>query len=158
MNPPNSAFSSQTVTQATLILIIGTLLSRVLGFVREMVIAHMFGATAETDAFLIAFIIPGVFAGLVASAITVAFIPVFTEYRLKQGEEDAWRIASTLINVIFGVLIAGAIFTLFAAPVIVHLLGPGLAEETRETAIHLARVMSPGDNLYGVDRPIHRNP
>ncbi|MCD5416809.1 murein biosynthesis integral membrane protein MurJ, partial [Candidatus Bipolaricaulota bacterium] len=80
-------------------MIIGTLLSRVLGFVREMVIAHMFGATAETDAFLIAFIIPGVFAGLVASAITVAFIPVFTEYRLKQGEEDAWQIASTLINV-----------------------------------------------------------
>ena len=153
MNPTsstNSILSSQTVTQATLILIIGTLLSRVLGFVREMVIARYFGATAETDAFLIAFLIPGVFAGLVASAITVAFIPVFTEYRLKQGEEDAWRIASTLINLIVVILVTGAIFILLAAPVIVRLLGPGLAEETRKMAIYLARVMSPAIIFMGL--------
>ena len=126
------------------------MLSRVLGFVREMVIAHMFGATAETDAFLIAFIVPDAFAKIVGFAIIFAFIPVFTEYRLKQGEKDAWRIASTLINVIFGVLIAGAIFTLLAAPVIVRLLGPGLAEETRKMAIHLARVMSPAIVFMGL--------
>ncbi len=143
-------FSQQGVAQATIILIIGTVLSRILGFVRDMVIAHQFGAAAETDAFLIAFIIPGVFAGMVASALTVAFIPVFTEYRLKQGEEDAWRIASTLINVSVGVLILGVIFTLVTAPVIVRLLGPGLAEETREMAIHLAKVMSPAIIFMGL--------
>ena len=108
-SPPDSGFSSQGIAQATVILIIGMLLSRVLGFAREMVIAHMFGATVETDAFLVAFIVPGIFAGVVASTIPVAFIPVFTKYRIEQGEEDAWRIASTLINVALIVLVCGGI-------------------------------------------------
>ena len=150
MNSTNSAFSSQGVAQATIILIIGTLLSRMLGFVREMVIAHMFGATAATDAYLIAFIIPGVFAGLVAGAITVAFIPVFTEYRLKQGEEDAWKIASSLINVSVGVLILGVVFTLLAAPITVRLLAPGFDAQTQAIAVHLSRVMSPAIIFMGL--------
>jgi len=146
----NHVFSSQGVAQATIILIIGMMLSRVLGFVRELVIAHMFGATAATDAYLIAFIIPDVFAGLVAGAITVAFIPVFTEYRLKQSEEDAWQIASTLINAIVGVLILGAIFTLVAAPVIVRLLAPGFDAQTQAIAVHVSRLMSPAIIFMGL--------
>lgn len=150
MNPTNSGFSSQGVAQATIILMIGMMLSRILGIVREMVIAHMFGATAETDAFVIAFTIPGVFTSLVSGAITVAFIPVFTEYRIKRGEADAWRIASTLINLIVGVLSLGVIFTLFAAPGIVGLLAPGFDEQTRATAVHLSRVMSPAIVFMGL--------
>jgi putative peptidoglycan lipid II flippase len=135
---PTRSISSQTVAQATIVLILCSILSRVLGFVREMVIADMFGATAETDAFLVAFIIPGILASLVGGAITGAFIPVFTEYRLKQGEEDAW------------ILGLGVVFTFLAAPIIVQLLSPGFDPETQAIAVHLSRVMSPAVLFVGL--------
>ncbi|MCI2426574.1 murein biosynthesis integral membrane protein MurJ [Candidatus Acetothermia bacterium] len=146
----NSSLSSQTVVQATIILTIGILFCRILGFVREMVIAHIFGATAETDAFLIALIIPNLFAGLMANAITFAFIPVFTEYRVKQGDQDAWRITSTLINLTLVVLVIGTIVVFLTAPFIVRLIGPGLAKETQTIAIQLTRVMSPAIIFLGL--------
>jgi len=149
-NPTNSGFSSQGTAQATVILIIGTLLGRVLGFAREMVIASMFGATAETDAFLVALIIPGFLAGVVAGTIPLAFIPVFTKYRIEQGEEDAWRIASTLINISLIILICSVVLTFLAAPVLIPMLGPGLAKGTQQMAVHLTRVMSPAIILMGL--------
>jgi len=114
-----------------------------------MAIAHIFGASAETDAYLTALIIPGVFI-TVAGVITVAFVPVFTEYRIKQGEEDAWRIASALISAFVGVFVLGGGFALLAAPTIVRLLAPGFGEQTRESAVHLLRVMSPAITFWGL--------
>jgi len=70
--------SKQGIAEAAVILMIAAVLGRLLGFVREVVIAYKFGATAMTDAYLVAFIIPGALAGIAGGAITVAFIPVFT--------------------------------------------------------------------------------
>lgn len=135
--------SRQGVAEATIILIIGTMLMRILGFVREMAIAYKFGASAETDAYLVAFIIPGALATMVGGAITVAFIPVFTEYRIKEGEVEAWRFASSVINIILIILVIGSIISSLGASILVPVIAPGLADQTKEIAIHLMKIMSP---------------
>ncbi len=63
-----------------------------------MVIAYQFGAAAQTDAYLVAFIVPGMLAAMVGVAITIAFIPIFTEFHVKEGETEAWGYASNIIN------------------------------------------------------------
>ncbi len=77
--------SKQGIEEAAVILMIATVLSRILGFVREMTIAYQFGATAQVDAYLVAFIVPGMLAAMVAGAITIVFIPIFTEYQVKEN-------------------------------------------------------------------------
>jgi len=135
--------SQQKMGQAALLIIAGTVLSRIFGFIRETAIAYQFGATAQTDAYLVASVIPMALSGLVAGAVAVAFIPVFTEYRLKAGEGEAWTMASTVINLTALLLVAGTAIYLLAAPFLVPLLGPGLASETQALAVHLSRLLAP---------------
>lgn len=137
------SITQQGMGQAAFLIIAGTVLVRIFGFVRETVVAYQFGVTAQTDAFLVASVIPMAIAGIVAGAVTVAFIPVFTEFRLQKGEEEAWIIASAVINVTALTLaIATALFIL-AAPLLVPLLGPGLAPETKSLAVRLSMMLGP---------------
>ena len=135
--------SQQKVGQAALLIMVGTVLSRVLGFVRETVIAYQFGATAQTDAYLVASVIPTALSALVTGAVAVALIPVFTQYRLKAGEREAWTIASAVINLTTLFLVASTALYLLAVPFLVPLLGPGLASETKALAVHLSRLLAP---------------
>jgi len=129
--------------QAAFLIVVGTVLSRIFGLVRETVIAYQFGATAQTDAFLVASIIPMTISGMLAGAVTVALIPVFTEYRLKSGEEEAWTIVGAVINLTALALAAAAVLYLLAAPLLIPLLAPGLAPETTALAVQLSRLLAP---------------
>jgi len=140
----------QGMGEAAFLIVAGTVLSRILGFVRETVIAYRFGATAQTDAFLVASIVPMVLSGMVAGTVAVALVPVFTEARMKKGEEEAWTIASTVINLTAVALVAAAVLFVFAAPVIVPSLGPGLAPETKALAVQLSRLLAPAIILIGL--------
>lgn len=99
-----------------------------LGFVRDLVIARLFGADAATDAFFLAFKVPNVFRRLFAEgAFAVAFVPVLAEYRAARthGELKAFidRVAGTLAVVLLAVSLAGVA----AAPLVVALFAPGWA-------------------------------
>jgi len=142
--------SQQRMGQAALLIVAGTVLSRIFGFIRETAIAYQFGATAQTDAYLVASVIPTALSGLVAGAVAVAFIPVFTEYRLKAGEGEAWTIANAVINLTALFLAAGTALYLLAAPFLVPLLGPGLASQTKVLAVHLSRLLAPSIILIGL--------
>jgi len=103
-----------------------TLLSRLLGFVRDVVIARFFGADSGTDAFFVAFKIPNFLRRLFAEgAFSQAFIPVLAEYKEKGAEEALKlfidRTAGTLALVLFCVSIVGVA----AAPVLIMLFAPG---------------------------------
>ena len=123
-----------------------TLGSRILGAIRDIVVFHAFGATAATDAFFVAFTIPNVFRRLVAEgALTVAFIPVYTETRQREGNAAASALANaaftlTLLGVgaitALGALGAGALVLLFAS---------GFAHDPAQLAqaTGLTRVMFP---------------
>ena len=78
----------QSVTEATLIIIVITFLSKIVGYAREVLVANYFGATAQTDAFLIAMLVPAMILGLIAGGLQVVIIPIYTE-RKKQDPQKA---------------------------------------------------------------------
>src|SRR4051812_18207768 len=85
------------VFASTAIVMASILLSRVLGFVREWMVAHQVGSNAQTDAFYAAFTLPDFLNYLVAGAsLSITFIPVFTKYAAKGEEDEAWHVFSTV--------------------------------------------------------------
>src|SRR6059036_288613 len=93
-----------------------TLLSRVLGLVREQVMATLFGAGLATDAFNVAFRIPNLLRDLFAEgAMSSAFVPTFTDYLHKKSREEAWRMASTVANLILVLLSLITILGIFSS-------------------------------------------
>ncbi|MBT9169566.1 MAG: putative lipid II flippase MurJ [Syntrophomonadaceae bacterium] len=142
--------SKQGMSKAALMLVVGTLLSRIFGLVRETVIAYQFGATAQTDAYLVALIVPLAISGIIVSALSTAFIPVFTEYRLQSGEKEAWKIASAVINLAIIILLVATVSFFLASPLFISLLAPGLAAETKAMAIQLARLLAPAIIITGI--------
>lgn len=81
---------------------IATLMSRVLGLVREQVFAHLFGASHATDAFNIAFRIPNLLRDLFAEgAMSAAFVPTFLKVKHDEGDGKSWRVAGLVFRVLF---------------------------------------------------------
>lgn len=116
----------QSLIRSTTIVSVFTFLSRILGFIRDMVIAHFFGAEAGVDAFFVAFRIPNFMRRLFAEgAFSQAFVPVLAEYQQTKHVDDVrvfiGRIAGSLASVLTLVTLIGVV----AAPVIVMLFAPG---------------------------------
>ncbi|HEY7599307.1 MAG TPA: lipid II flippase MurJ, partial [Candidatus Limnocylindrales bacterium] len=87
------------VLNASLVLAIAAVASRVLGWVRLVVIGSQFGASRELDAYFAAFLIPdAIFQLLIAGALFTALVPVFVSLRTRDQEIEAWRLASSVIN------------------------------------------------------------
>ena len=129
-------------------------ISRVLGFVRDLLIATAFGTGIGAEAFVVSFKIPNLLRDLVAEgAANSAFVPVFTECREKKPE-DFWGLVSTVFWVMGGVLLclsaAGVIF----APQIVKLLAPGFLNSSDPQkfplTVNLTRMMFPYLFLIGL--------
>jgi putative peptidoglycan lipid II flippase len=115
-DPQGSGGTQRRIAGATGIMMAGILGSRVLGLVRERVIAHQFGQGYQTDIYTGAFTIPDLMFFLIAGgALSSAFIPVFSEYITKGKEKEAWRIfsvvATVMTLVVTVVILLGEIFT-----------------------------------------------
>ena len=132
---------------STAIFSAATGLSRVLGLVREIVVANYFGARGPINAFTVAFQIPNLVRALVAdAALSSAFVPVFSELLEKGDRARAWRVASTL----FWLLLLGlsgltALFIL-AAPLLV----PPMTDAYDDLAVTLSQILFPIVALLGV--------
>jgi putative peptidoglycan lipid II flippase len=123
-----------------------TLISRVLGFVRDTVIARGFGAGMETDAFFIAFRIPNLLRRLFAEgAFSQAFVPVLSEYRNQKGFDETKNlvdhVATTLAVVLFVVTVLGII----VAPLIIYISAPGFSADPAKfnVTVDLLRITFP---------------
>ena len=123
-----------------------TLLSRILGFVRDTVVARAFGAGIATDAFFVAFKIPNLLRRLFAEgAFSQAFVPILAEYKNRRGETDT----RLLVDHVSGLLaLALAVVTLLgiaAAPLIVYVSAPGFAATPDKFAltVDLLRITFP---------------
>src|SRR4030042_4299368 len=94
--------TTKTVTKAAGIMMAAIFLSRILGLVREMVIANQFGGGGLVSAYRMAFVLPDTLYFMLSSgALSSAFIPVFTEYWTKGEKEEAWKIFSIIGTFIF---------------------------------------------------------
>jgi putative peptidoglycan lipid II flippase len=118
------------------------LVARLLGYVRVVVIGTTFGAGDELDAFFSAFRIPDLIFQLVAAGATASALVPMIASLLAKGENDrAWRIASTLANLMVVALLAFGIVGFLAAPVLVGLIAPGFDGPKLERTIDLTRLM-----------------
>lgn len=132
------------LARAALVVMGATLVSRLIGFVREMLMAHYFGAGAQMGAYRAAYILPNIFRDLLADvAISSAFIPVFSAYLGKGDRRNAWEVASTVINLM--ILILGAVTALgmVFTPQLVPLVAPGYVAKpaTFGYTVILARIV-----------------
>ena len=132
---------------------VATMTSRVLGLVRDQVLAYLFGASNAMDAFYVAFRIPNLMRDLFAEGtMSAAFVPTFTRQLTTEGRDAAWRLGTQLINsliVITGVLVLAGI--LFAEP-LTRLFARNFGEVPGklELTVDLTRVMLPFLTLVAV--------
>ena len=142
---------------AALIVAAGFLGSRVLGLLRSVIIANTFGTQPELDAYWVAFRLPDlVFQLLAGATLASAFIPTFARVLNNRGDAEAWRLASSVLNLVFlaTLIFAGLAFVL--APQLVPLLAPGLGENTgreaelQDLAVRLTRIMLLSPVLFAV--------
>jgi putative peptidoglycan lipid II flippase len=128
--------------------------SRVLGFVRDMVIAAAFGTGVAAESFVVSFKIPNLLRDLVGEgAANSAFVPVLTECRQRQ-QKDYWALVSTLFYIMAAVLLALCLMGIIFAPQIVRLLAPGFVDSADvgkyPLTVRLTRVIFPYIFLIGL--------
>ena len=85
--------------KVTLIVILITIVSKVFGFAREVVLSYFFGASSISDAYLIAITIPGVLFGFVAAALSAGYIPLYSKIEHEEGSKQALLFTNNLINI-----------------------------------------------------------
>jgi putative peptidoglycan lipid II flippase len=142
--------ASRSIASGAVILGLAGLLSRVLGVYRDRLLATTFGAGPSLDAYYAAFRVPDfVFNLLVLGALSAGFIPIFSEY-LKKNKEQAWKLAQSVLMMIFILLLAVCIILFIAAPWLVSLITPGFSEELVQTTIKLTRIMLLSPLLLGL--------
>jgi len=113
-----------------------TLLSRILGFVRDLVFAHVFGANANTDAFFVAFKIPNFMRRLFAEgAFATAFVPVLTEYKTTREFSDLKTFVDHMAGTFGLVLLVVSLLGVVGAPVLVMIFAPGFMDEPVKQAL-----------------------
>lgn len=136
---------------AALTVILATLLSRVMGMVRDIVIAYVFGQDGVTDAYTAAFKIPDLMTYLIAGgALASTFLPVFSDYLRKDDEDGAWRMFSVVATM---TLIAGIVFVvlaeIFTKPLVIFLNdGYAARPEKVALAVELSRIVLPAQIFF----------
>lgn len=147
----NDARRAQLARAATVVMVAYGI-SRVLGLGREMIIGNQFGTSRALDAYLAAFRIPDLIFQLIAGgALASAFIPTFTGYLTQGDERQAWRLASSVINIMFLVLTTcAAVAALFAPQVVARVVVPGFSPEDQALTVRLMRIMLMAPIIFGV--------
>jgi len=137
---------NERVTKAAGVVGAATLLSRIFGFVRDVVIAWFFGAGFASDAFFVAFRIPNLLRRLFAEgSLSISFIPVFTEYLSGHGKAEAFSMARSAIKLLSVILVLTVVIGILLSPVIVRVIAPGFADSAEKLVltVNLTRIMFP---------------
>lgn len=123
-----------------------TFISRILGLLRDMIIAYIFGTKMAADAFFVAFRIPNLFRRLLGEgALTAAVVPVFTDYLTTKSKDEAWKLANILLTTFLLILLVTVITCIIFSPAIVRVIAPGFynSAEKFNLTVSLTRFMFP---------------
>ncbi len=145
--------TNKSIVKSAGVIGFGTCLSRILGFIRDVLIANFFGTGLYTQAFIVAFRIPNLSRDLIGEgAANAAFVPVLSEYRSKKSSKEFWELANTLLNVMVLILLIITILGIIFAPYIVRIIAPGFIGEPAKLniTIRLTRIMFPYIFLIGL--------
>ena len=142
---------NRTVGGAALVIAVFGIVSRLLGFVRDRILAGTFGAGDVLDAYYAAFRIPDFLYGLlVAGALSAAFVPVFTELREKKSEQSAWELADGVLLLLLILLGTMSLVAALCAAPIMQAIVPGFSPEKQALSTSLTRIMLIGPIFLGM--------
>src|SRR4030043_913062 len=134
------------ITKAATTIGMGTLLSRILGFLRDMVIAHFFGAGMAADAFFVAFRIPNLWRRLVGEgSLTISFIPVYTEYLTQRSEKETRKVPHVAFTIAGVILLILTVLGILFSPILIRIVAPGFIQipEKFELTVTLNKIIFP---------------
>lgn len=153
-NLVSRANSKLTIKFAAIILASSTLLSSLLGFLRDRLLNSYYldSYPDGIDAYTVAFTIPDfMFFILVSGALSVTFIPVFNQRMAKYNKKSAWELSSSVLNVLaLLTLVTSILIIIFAEPLVKYIVGPGLSESSRSLAISMMRVIAINPFLFAI--------
>jgi putative peptidoglycan lipid II flippase len=124
----------------------GTMLSRILGYIRDMIVAYFFGTGALADAFYVAFKIPNLFRRIFGEgSFSAAFVPVFSEYLHTKDKSETQKFLNIVFTALFITLFVVSILGVFFAPTLAKIIAWGFANdpEKMQLTIDLTRLMFP---------------
>ena len=152
----NHIFNSQakSINRAAGILAVASLISALLGLLRDRLLAGRFGAGEELDIYYAAFRIPDFISMvLVMGAISAAIIPIFSQY-LAKSEKEAWQYFANLLNLFLFFLIIISIILIIFVPQILSLIAPGFSGSKKDLTVILTRIMFLSPVLLGISNMI----
>ena len=123
-----------------------TLLSRILGFVRDFIVARTFGAGVATDAFFVAFRLPNLLRRLFAEgAFSQAFVPILAEYKNRRGDDETRRLVNHVATVLAVAVFLVSLLGIAVAPLIIYVSAPGFSGDPEKFAltVELTRITFP---------------
>ncbi len=123
-----------------------TLVSRILAFVRDVLIARIFGAGMATDAFFVAFKLPNLLRRLFAEgAFSQAFVPIFGEYKHRRGHEETRLLVDHVTTMLALILFIVTLVGIIAAPIMVYISAPGFLKDAPkfDLTVQLLRITTP---------------
>ena len=144
--PQDSQGETRQISRAAGLIGAATFCSRILGFLRDIILANLFGANAAADAFYIAYRIPNLLRELFAEgSMSSAFIPVFTEYHTTRSKQETWELASAAFTTLLTLVTLVTLLGILAAPGLVWMLAPGLHHDAAQlaTTTLLTQIMFP---------------
>ena len=143
------------LTKATLLITLVGLISRVLGYLRDAVIAYKFGLEGEPSAYYAAIHVPDILNYLVAGGtLSSTFVPLFKEYWQRQRQSAAWAFFAVVASLILVLIVTLVIlFEIFAEPLVHFMYGPhkgikGLSPEQLELAVRITRIVLPAQIFF----------
>ncbi|MBL7197500.1 MAG: murein biosynthesis integral membrane protein MurJ, partial [Candidatus Omnitrophica bacterium] len=138
--------TNKSITKAASIISLGTILSRILGFIRDITIANFFGTSYLAEAFFVAFRIPNLLRSLVGEgSINAAIVPVFSEYLVNKDKQELFRLVNIVMYFLIVALGLITICGIIFSPLIVKLIAPGFIKDALKfnLTIKLTRIMFP---------------
>ena len=142
--------NNSTVKAVSFMMII-TLVGKILGLIRDQLLAGNYSVGMEASAFLTASRIPRIFFDVVfASAISASFIPVFNEYMKKRGKQEAFRLSNNFITVVLMLTSVITVFGMIFAPQLTELFADGFDEQTAALCTSLLRILFPATIFTGL--------
>ena len=131
-----------SITGAAVILAVASLLSRLLGIVRDRVLASQFGASSDLDIYYAAFRIPDlVYNLLVLGALSAGFIPILSKFFSEKKEQEGWEFSNYVLNLVFLAVVCVSLIAIVFAPWIMPVLTPGFSEQQMSVLIDISRLM-----------------
>jgi putative peptidoglycan lipid II flippase len=136
--------------RATLIVMFGLATANLTGFARQAAIAHELGTGRDADVYLVAFVIPEFVFIALPIVLLPAFVPLFTECRLRAGEVSAWRFGLRVAGALLAVLLLFTVLAHLSAPLYLRWLAPGFSPYERDHTLQVVRPMLPAISLMGL--------